>query len=691
MPNIRTNNFTKFLKGFSASFLITIVSMLLIRLFEFFYISHAGFPVIETSAFLSGLNLDLFFLGFVNMVLILPLLFLSAFFPQIALVVYRIICLIVLFSTIALTHFFLTNFYLLSDEILFFSLKDILTIISSEISFNRIVLWGLYLLIPFVVLFQFYIFRNRHIQRNYVLGILIFLIGLSVSILNNITHFKKDAYLFTSRFDYYMGNNKIVYLSNCIYLSKLYASKAILNPKQISDHIKAFHEFHKHQYISEEYPLMRDDTIEDVLGPYFNISAKKPNIVIIISESLSSSFSGKYAHLANLTPFTDSLMRQGLYWRNFISNAERSYGALPNILASLPYGGQRGFMHLYSPNNTYPRHNSLINILKKNGYYSTFYYGSWGYYDYMGNFLDFNGIDRILSDNTFDKSRYDKTNGGNDQFYWGYNDKDLFKHVLENMDNIPANSPYLSIINTLSLHTPYNLCTKDYYDINYITKRLKALNLQVTNVVASFKNTPKEKIELLNPEAQFDEGIGNMLASIFFSDDALKDFFLQYSKRKDYKETIFIVTGDHNIGNLPLKNELDNFRVPLILFSPLLNQHKEFPAVSSHSDILPSLLALLNKKYALQIPKKYHWMGIGLDTFSIYRNRNIYPLSLYSQNFANFFCKDYLISSNHIFHVSKNLELEISSNKLINDSLLKIMENYKIVNNYVIAKNLITE
>jgi hypothetical protein len=35
--------------------------------------------------------------------------------------------------------------------------------------------------------------------------------------------------------------------------------------------------------------------------------------------------------------YLDSLIPKSLYWENFVSNAGRTFGALPSILGSLPY------------------------------------------------------------------------------------------------------------------------------------------------------------------------------------------------------------------------------------------------------------------------------------------------------------------------------------------------------------------
>jgi hypothetical protein len=55
---------------------------------------------------------------------------------------------------------------------------------------------------------------------------------------------------------------------------------------------------------------------------------------MIIIEGMGTEFIGKM--LWRIT-YLDSLIPKSLYWENFVSNAGRTFGALPSILGSLPY------------------------------------------------------------------------------------------------------------------------------------------------------------------------------------------------------------------------------------------------------------------------------------------------------------------------------------------------------------------
>jgi uncharacterized sulfatase len=59
----------------------------------------------------------------------------------------------------------------------------------------------------------------------------------------------------------------------------------------------------KVNYLDENnYPFLRIDSTQDVLGNFFNKSPQKPNIVFLLVEGLGRAFTGEGAYLGNYTP-----------------------------------------------------------------------------------------------------------------------------------------------------------------------------------------------------------------------------------------------------------------------------------------------------------------------------------------------------------------------------------------------------
>jgi uncharacterized sulfatase len=139
----------------------------------------------------------------------------------------------------------------------------------------------------------------------------------------------------------------------------------------------------KVNYLDENnYPFLRIDSTQDVLGNFFNKSPQKPNIVFLLVEGLGRAFTGKGAYLGNYTPFIDSLS-QKFVLEQFLSEGGRTFAVLPSILGSLPFG-KSGFNDL---GNNMPVNNSLIGIMKRAGYHTAFYYGGDSKFDNMKLFL----------------------------------------------------------------------------------------------------------------------------------------------------------------------------------------------------------------------------------------------------------------------------------------------------------------
>src|SRR5690606_4001612 len=151
-------------------------------------------------------------------------------------------------------------------------------------------------------------------------------------------------------------------------------------------------------------------------------------------------------------------------------------------------------------------------------------------------------------------------------------------------------------------------------------------------------------------------------------DHAVEDFFKAYRKRSDFANTIFIITGDHSMPEIPLQEKIDRYRVPLIIYSPLLKQPHRFENIVSHFDIAPSILAYYRKNYGLKTPAKVAWMGKGLKS-TIEINSKSFPLMQTKDQIVDFVAGRYHLNQNSMFSLNtKNEELiekDAEQNKMI--------------------------
>lgn len=399
-----------------------------------------------------------------------------------------------------------------------------------------------------------------------------------------------------------------------------------------------------------------------MLSPFLKGNATPPNIVIVLVEGLGRAFTNEGGYLGNFTPFIDSLSGKSLYWKNFLSEGGRTFAVLPSILGSLPFA-KNGFLEL---GDGMPKHLSLLSLLKYNGYHTSFYYGGDSKFDNMQSFLQKNATDEINDEKSFPVgyTRLPAPNG----FSWGYNDKELFRHYLLTRDE-KATAPQLSVVLTVSTHNPFAINEEDKY--------LAQFEQRMTNL--GFDEAKKS--EHRNYKLQY--------ASIMYLDDALRGFFNEYKKRADYNNTIFLITGDHRMPEIPMSDKIDRYHVPLIIYSPMLKRTSQMASVSTHFDISPSLLAYLHHNYKTKGPTLVSWIGQGLDTNRNFENLHNYPLMQTKTDIIDFIMGEYHLNGDNLFKLNSELGEDPIHDDDKANQLKNAFDQFKKRNNMIITGNYI--
>lgn len=378
--------------------------------------------------------------------------------------------------------------------------------------------------------------------------------------------------------------------------------------------------------------LHKSDSNKNVLAPFFKQpDSVPPNIVIVLVEGLGRAFSNENAYLGSFTPFLDSLSAKSLYWENFLSTSGRTFSVLPSVLGSLPFG-PTGFNEL---GDEMPKHVSLTSLLKRNGYKTSFYYGGDASFDNMSFFLKKTGIDQINDEKTFPRSGYQKLPASSSGFSWGYDDASLFKYALTDTN---TSLPSLKVILTVSTHSPFLINNEDAY-IDRFEKRMSELNF-----------SQEQKKSYRNYRLQY--------ASILYADFAIQQFINAYKQRPDFANTVFLITGDHRMPEIPMSTKIDRYHVPLFIYSPLLNTARKFSSVSSHFDITPTLTTWLKYSHGLNMPDINAWIGTGIDTAKSFRNIHSIPLKQTKPDLIDFVRGDYMLTGDNLFKIMANMDLE---------------------------------
>jgi phosphoglycerol transferase MdoB-like AlkP superfamily enzyme len=542
----------------------------------------------------------------------------------------KIIFVILILIELSLTKYSLTTLLNLGADLLGYSLNDIyLTVTSSEsMSF---VYYIPFVLFPLLFLSSCFFLKKSVYSKSFGKVFL----GIAISIV-----IVKFAFPNFSKANY---QNKMYYFTVDVIQNQL--EKREVQAIKLTG--------------NNEYPFLKpSENTQDVLSSFFNIADEKPNIVIIQVEGLGSEFVGD-KYYSGFTPYLNSLIPKSLFWDNFLSNTGRTFGAIPSLMASLPFG-EKGFLEIEET----PTHISLFSVLKNNGYTISFYGGDQASFDKKINFLEYNGIDNIVDENTYDAS-YPKSVNGSTGFSWGYSDYEIFKKTLSELDDIKT--PRLDLVTTQTIHEPFDFPLKEEY-----LKKVDSILKSNTKLKATDKEITSNK---------------DIFASILYADASIKMFIENYKKRPEFKNTIFVITGDHRLIPIVQKDKLCRFNVPFFMYSPLLNKTAKMKSISSHFDFTPSLLAFLSKSYNVQIPKETAWVGSGIDTSKVFRNIHEIPLMRYKGTINDFVYKDYLYSSGDLFKIKKDFNTYKVDDKNMLAEVKKAYREFKNLNAYVTQNN----
>jgi uncharacterized sulfatase len=402
-----------------------------------------------------------------------------------------------------------------------------------------------------------------------------------------------------------------------------------------------------------DYPFLHRDQTPDTLGPYFNrASSQPPHLVFIVVEGLGRTFSGPGAARGSFTPFLDELARQGLYWDNFLANQGRTFGVLPSVFGSLPFG-EKGFAALGA---RMPPQAGLLNVLKRQGYALRFYAGSNADFDNERAYLQQQGVERIVDIDDFGAG-YRR----NPYSSWGYDDSELVSRVIADSPvAVALNQPTVTVIQTMSMHTSYRFAGQDAYR-RRVEQHLDALGIAEADKAAYRAFT-------------------DIYATVLFTDDALRRYFEAARKAPGYENTVFVITGDHRLPEIPMDSRIERYHVPLLVYSPLLRQPARFRAVSSHLDITPSLLAFLAHGYGLQRPEQATWTGVGLDTGSEFRSRHDIPLKHAKTILADFVAGSWFVSLEQLYRLQDGMRIVPMEDVVARQQVLDRFAQYQQAN-----------
>jgi phosphoglycerol transferase MdoB-like AlkP superfamily enzyme len=414
-------------------------------------------------------------------------------------------------------------------------------------------------------------------------------------------------------------------------LSTKRASKYV-NPELVPLAINTFHQLISTSGTKTIFKLnyFNDQTAEKIFPTYRNYfnpkeTKPKPNIVVIIVESLGKEYMKNDENSISYTPFLDSLFKKSLTFKYAFASGKRSIDAVPAILGGIPALMNEAYItSAYQANSV----KSIGYYLKKMNYSCNFYHG--GANGTM-SFDDFITISDYGS--YFGKNEY-IGNIEDDDGNWGISDEPYLNYFLNESNK--TSQPFCNTVFTLSSHHPFEI--------------------------------PKKY------EGKFPIGTLPIHKAIAYTDFCLQQYFSNAAKQNWYNNTWFIITGDHTSvsDNLKFQNPRGDYEVPITLFHPKIGyQYQDTSTIAQHIDILPTILHLTNYKkpfnaFGRSLITKNEQNSIAIqlkdNLYQIFKNKYLYRfdgengIGLYNFKTDTFISNNILNTTNH-----SNIDLQIKA------------------------------
>ncbi|MCB0794440.1 MAG: LTA synthase family protein [Flavobacteriales bacterium] len=272
----------------------------------------------------------------------------------------------------------------------------------------------------------------------------------------------------------------------------------------------------------------------------------RPNVVLVVLESFSATYSERLTGIPGHMPFLDSLMTHALTFSRAYANGRRSIDAIPAILASIPELMDEAFI-----TSTYADipFTSMAGLMKDMGYSTSFFHG--GNNGTMGfdTFCASAGFERYVG-------RDDHPDPQDDDGSWGIRDRPFLQFFADELNKEPT--PFFSTVFTLSSHHPYELAPAD--------------------------------------AERFAGGSLPIHPTLRYTDDALRQFFKRAVKQAWYSNTLFIITADHTADIERTGQQYGkaiDFWIPLAFYMPGHITAQRSDRVTQQIDILPTVMDLL--------------------------------------------------------------------------------------------------
>ncbi len=273
--------------------------------------------------------------------------------------------------------------------------------------------------------------------------------------------------------------------------------------------------------------------------------ATRPNVVLVIMESMSAGKMGRYGNSNNLTPFMDSLATQSLTFDSVFTSGIHTFAGVYSTLFSHPVVKRKHPLEKVVPMS------GIATTLKDYGY-STIYFTTHDKgFDNVDAFLTANDYDQIVSKDDYPPDRILSALGVPDDY--------LFEHAIGDLDRLNLKGkPFFAAIMTGSDHGPF--IVPKYYK-------------------------PKQADPIL--------GV------VEYVDWSVRKFLTTAAEKPWFDNTLFVFVADHGTSlDKRYDMPLSYLHTPLIFYAPqLLGAPQSLNQLGSQVDVFPTIMGMLKLPY----------------------------------------------------------------------------------------------
>lgn len=268
----------------------------------------------------------------------------------------------------------------------------------------------------------------------------------------------------------------------------------------------------------------------------------KPNVIQIVVESLGCNLIGEN------TPNLNRIIAESLRFTRLMATGTRTVRGIEALTLSLPPTPGSSIVRRPDSGEMF----NIGTVFREKGYDTAFLYGGFGYFDNMNTFFSSNGF-RIVDRSDIPRGDITFANA------WGICDEDLFHAALHDADDtFRQGRPFYQFILTTSNHRPFTY-----------------------------------------PEGRVSQPSGSgRTGAVAYTDYALGVFFREAAKRPWFRNTVFVISGDHTssaAGHTDLPPA--RYHIPGIIYCPGQIAPAEVDTLCSQADMAPTLFDLLGWSY----------------------------------------------------------------------------------------------